>query len=67
MPILCPESVAEGEDAVVEEGQFDAGIELRREVVEGMDEGQSILRLRVVIELVVAFAKLLGKGYTSEL
>ena len=67
MPILCPESVAEGADAVVEEGQFDAGIELPGEVVEGMDKGQSILRLRVVIELVVALAELLGKGYTCEL
>ena len=43
MPILCPESVAEGEDAVVEEGQLDAGIELPGEVVEGMDKGQPIL------------------------
>ena len=67
MPILCPESVAEREDAVVEEGQFDAGIELPGEVVEGMDKGQPILWLCVVVELVVAFAELLGKGSTSEL
>ena len=67
MPILCPESIAEGEDAVVEEGQFDAGIELPSEVVEGMDKGQPILWLRVVVELVVALAELLGKGYTRKL